>query len=138
MKRIIAPLAGALITLSLAPFHYWPLAIVAMAALAWWLDDCSAKEGFLRGWLFGSASFLAGVSWIYVAMYVYGNTSALLSALMTILFCLGLGLTSPASARVSSPLLPFYIHPNIELSFTQPFLRFWELHGWTPLVESDR
>ncbi|WP_027874613.1 apolipoprotein N-acyltransferase [Spongiibacter marinus] len=102
MKRIIAPLAGALITLSLAPFHYWPLAIVSMAALAWCLDDCTAKEGFLRGWLFGSASFLAGVSWIYVAMYVYGNTSALLSAVMTILFCLGLGLVTGLFAYVYS------------------------------------
>ena len=92
MKRIIAALGGALVPLSLAPFNIWPIGILCMAILAWALDNSSPKEGFFRGWLFGSGSFLTGVSWIFVAMYVYGDTSAPLSALMTAAFCIGIGL----------------------------------------------
>lgn len=129
MKRLVAALAGTLISLSLAPFNYWPLAILAMAALAWSLDDCSAKEGLLRGWLFGSTSFLAGVSWIYVAMYVYGNTSALLSGAMTIAFCLGLGLVTGLFAYVYSRWLRDGRSGRL-LGFAAAWVVFEWCRGW--------
>ena len=109
MKRIIAALGGALVPLSLAPFNIWPIGILCMAILAWALDNSSPKEGFFRGWLFGSGSFLTGVSWIFVAMYVYGDTSAPLSALMTAAFCIGIGLIAVLPAIV----LLFGRHPAL-------------------------
>ena len=92
MNALIAALAGAALPFSLAPFHHWWLGIAAMAGLAIALRQASPGRGFLLAWLFGSVSFGFGVSWIYVAMHVYGGTSAWLSTIMTGAFCITLGL----------------------------------------------
>ncbi len=155
MKRIVAPLAGALIPLSLAPIDIWPMALLAIAALAWCLNDSTPREGFIRGWLFGSGSFLSGVSWIYIAMYVYGDTSAPLSALMTVLFCLGLGLVTGLfgyvysrwlRAGLAGPLLGFaagwvlfeWLRGWLLTGFPWLYLGYSQLHtpmaGWAPVV----
>ena len=39
---LLPPLAGVLVTLSLAPFDLWPLAILGCALLAYLLAGCSA------------------------------------------------------------------------------------------------
>ncbi len=89
---IIAPLAGALITLSLAPFAIWPASIISISLLCWLLSTCDARTAALRGWLYGLGLFGTGVSWIYVSIHVHGNAGAPLAALLTALFCGGLAL----------------------------------------------
>ena len=129
MMRMLALIAGALIPLSLAPFNYWWTGPIALAALAACLQHSSPRESLLRGWLFGSGSFLAGVSWIYVAMYVYGNTSAALSALMTGLFCLALGLVTGLFAYSYSRFLRTEGSTNI-LGFAAAWVIFEWFRGW--------
>jgi len=92
IKYLFVAVAGASLTLSLAPFDWWWTAIIAMAALAASMNTASSKQGFLLSWCFGSASFATGVSWVYVAMHDFGETSAILATLMTGVFCIGLGL----------------------------------------------
>lgn len=87
-----APLAGALITLSLAPFDLWPAGILSCAFCIYLLSTCSARQGMWRGWLFGLGMFGSGVSWIYVSIHVHGNASIPLAAGLTVLFCAGLAL----------------------------------------------
>ena len=41
---ILAPLAGALVTLSLAPFEIWPAGIAGVAVLAYLLCTCPAPQ----------------------------------------------------------------------------------------------
>lgn len=89
---VFAATAGASITLSLAPFDWWWIAIFAMAALAACLNTTTAKQGFMRAWCFGSASFATGVSWVYIAMHDFGETPSMLAVPMTAIFCIGLGL----------------------------------------------
>ena len=96
--------AGASLTLSLAPFDWWWTAIIAMAALAASLNNATAKQGFMLGWSFGSASFATGVSWVYVAMHDFGGTSVALAIPMTALFCIGLGLVPALLAYILLPL----------------------------------
>ena len=95
---IWAPLAGALITLSLAPFNLWPLGILSCVIYAYLLCTCSAKAALWRGWLFGLGMFGSGVSWVYVSIHVHGNAGVPLAAGLTILFCAGLALFQAAFA----------------------------------------
>jgi apolipoprotein N-acyltransferase len=89
---LLAPLAGILITFSLAPFDYWPTGILGCALYAYLLCTCSPRAALWRGWLFGLGMFGSGVSWIYVSIHVYGYASVPLAAALTAAFCAALAL----------------------------------------------
>tara|TARA_R110002072_G_scaffold4508_16_gene31503 strand:+ start:7139 stop:8650 length:1512 start_codon:yes stop_codon:yes gene_type:complete len=89
---IWAPLVGALVTLSLAPFDFWPAGILSCALYAHLLCTCSTRQAVWRGWLYGLGLFGSGVSWIYVSIHVHGNAGVPLAAALTALFCAGLAL----------------------------------------------
>ena len=89
---IVAPLAGALVTLSLAPFDIWPAGILSCALYAWLLSTCEPRQGLWRGWLYGAGLFGSGVSWVYVSIHIHGNASVPLAVGLTALFCAGLAL----------------------------------------------
>jgi apolipoprotein N-acyltransferase len=80
--------AGALLPLALAPFSFWPIAIISMVILFSNLYEQSAKNAFKRSFIFGLGMFGTGVSWVFVSMYVFGDISALLALIGTFLFCL--------------------------------------------------
>ncbi|MEM8659392.1 MAG: apolipoprotein N-acyltransferase [Pseudomonadota bacterium] len=87
---VLAPFAGALITLSLAPFNFWPAGIISCALYAYLLCTCSVKQAIWRSWLFGVGMFGTGVSWVYVSIEVYGGAGPLLAGFLIVLFCAGL------------------------------------------------
>ncbi|MEH6582763.1 MAG: apolipoprotein N-acyltransferase [Halioglobus sp.] len=89
---ILAPLAGALVTLSLAPFSIWPAGIVSCIVLVHLLSTCTPRQALWRGWLYGLGLFGTGVSWVYVSIHVHGHAAAPLAVLLTALFCAGLAL----------------------------------------------
>ena len=70
---MIAFLAGGALTLAFAPFDIWPLAIGCPAVLfALWqgaTPRCAAWHGFL----FSSATFLAGTYWLYISIHGFGQ-----------------------------------------------------------------
>jgi apolipoprotein N-acyltransferase len=88
----LAPAAGTLVTLSLAPFGIWPLGILSCALYAYLLCTCSTGQALWRGWLYGLGLFGSGVSWVYVSIHVHGHASVPLAAGLTVLFCAGLAL----------------------------------------------
>ena len=81
-----ALLAGALVTLSLAPFNIWPAGILSCVMYAYLLSTCSARQGLWRGWLYGLGMFGSGVSWVYVSIHVHGHASVPLAFGLTALF----------------------------------------------------
>ena len=89
-RSFCALISGALITLSLAPFAFWPLAIIATAILFVVLQQQSIKRSFWLGWFFGLGLFGTGASWVYVSIHEFGYTSIYLAAFLTFLFCGGL------------------------------------------------
>ena len=89
---ILSPLAGALVTLSLAPFDLWPAGILSCVLYAYLLCTCEARQALWRGWLYGLGMFGSGVSWIYVSIHVHGYASVPLAIFLTALFCAGLAL----------------------------------------------
>ncbi len=92
LMPLLAPLAGALVTLSLAPWTIWPAGIVACALYCALLCTCTPAQALWRGWLFGLGLFGSGASWVYVSIHVHGYAPVPLAILLTTLFCAGLAL----------------------------------------------
>lgn len=90
LQSILMLLAGAAATLSFAPFN-WPIFSLVSVIGAYLLLQKS-RSAFRSGWIFGSGFFIAGVSWVYVSIHYHGGMSAVIAALMTLAFCIGLGL----------------------------------------------
>ena len=81
-------LAGALAVLAYAPFGLFVLIFPALAVLAAALGRAQrVRGGFLLGFLWGLGAFLAGVSWLYVALNRYGGMPAPLAGFAIVLFC---------------------------------------------------
>ena len=94
LRALLALCAGAVQPLAFAPFGAHPLAWLALLPLfALWLHS-SPRQAAWYGLLFGLGMFGAGVSWVYVAIHVFGHTVAPLAALLTLLFVLVLALTT--------------------------------------------
>ncbi len=80
--------SGALLPLSLAPFHLWPIAIGAMAVLFRNLQEQTVKQALMKSLVFGFGMFFAGSSWVYISIHEHGFIPAPLALLATCLFCL--------------------------------------------------
>lgn len=90
--NLASALGGTLITLSLAPFGYWPLGILSLLLLHRLLDHVDRRRAAVRGWYFGAGLFLSGASWLYVSIHDYGGASLPLAAALSGGFCLLLAL----------------------------------------------
>lgn len=92
--RLLASLvAGALGVAGFAPLGLWPLTALSLAVLFGLLaHTASRRAGFLIGLLWGLGFFIAGVSWVFISLSVYGGMPAWLAALATFLFCAVLAL----------------------------------------------
>lgn len=79
-----ALLAGAVLTLSFAPFNFFPLAILSPAILLFLWLGITPLRAFWRGWLFGLGFFATGVYWVFISVNTFGNTTLFISILITI------------------------------------------------------
>jgi len=78
--------AGLTLPLAFAPFHWFPLAVVAPAILfASWRHATPGRAAW-RGFLFGFGLFGVGVSWVYVSLHDFGNMPPPLAAFAVVLF----------------------------------------------------
>ncbi|KGE03907.1 apolipoprotein N-acyltransferase [Pseudohaliea rubra] len=126
---VLMPIAGALLTLSFAPFGLWPTGIAGVALLGYSLCTCSPRLGALRGWLFGAGLFGTGASWVYVSIHVHGAAPVPLAALLTVFFCAGLALLPAAFAAAYAA----WIRPlpgGMLLGFPALWVLFEGLRSW--------
>ena len=130
----LAPLAGVFITLSLAPFSFWPASILGCALLAYLLASCTPRQAAWRGWLFGLGLFGSGASWVYVSINVYGNASVPLALFLTVVFCAGLALLHSLQAwfyaKVIRPLPGGMLLGFAALWVLGEWLRSWLFTGF--------
>ncbi|HEX4985472.1 MAG TPA: apolipoprotein N-acyltransferase [Burkholderiales bacterium] len=89
LRLVVAPLAlGAAAVAGFSPFGLYALPVASLAGLALvWRRCASARAAALAGFSFGAGLFLAGVSWVYVSLHVYGGMAAPVAALFTLAFC---------------------------------------------------
>jgi apolipoprotein N-acyltransferase len=97
---LIAPVSGALITLSFAPFNIWPIAIASLMAFALLLKEQSLNTILWRSFAFGVGFYGAGIHWIYVGIHNFGGASPLFAGFLVFIF---------ACFMAAIFILPFYI-----------------------------
>lgn len=97
-RHLSALLAGAGGVLCFAPFELFWLAPLPWLALFLLLRRAETpRRAALSGFLFGCGFFVAGVSWIYVSLSVFGGMPWWLAGPATLLFCATMALY-PAAA----------------------------------------
>ena len=106
MIALAAALLGALAVPGFAPLGWFPLPILSLAGLFWLARDAAPKRAFLLGWAYGLGLFLAGVSWVYVSISVYGGMPAPVAALATLLFCAFVALLPALALALGARLAP--------------------------------
>lgn len=127
---LLAAIAGALLPLAFAPINLYFIAVVSpvLAFVSW--HGVRPVIAARRGFLFGLGMFGVGVSWVYVAIHVYGFTGAPLAALLTFLFVAFLALFPTLQAYFSVRLqqrLPLILHG---LAFAMLWMFFEWLRSW--------
>ena len=103
---LFAFLLGALSVLGFAPFGWFFLPILCLAALFGLLRHASPSRAFRVGWAYGLGLFLAGVSWVYVSLATYAGMPPALAALATLLFCAAFALYPALALWLGARLAP--------------------------------
>ncbi|MGL1833185.1 apolipoprotein N-acyltransferase [Rhodocyclaceae bacterium SMB388] len=90
---LAAALAGACSVLAFSPFDVFVLAFASLAVLFLLLRRAvDVRSGFVLGLAWGMGAFLAGVSWLYIALNRYGGVPMPVAALAIAIFCAYLAL----------------------------------------------
>jgi apolipoprotein N-acyltransferase len=71
-RRVGAFVAGACLNLAFAPFGWWPIAILAPAALFALIRGLPPRRAFGAGAAFGTGLFGFGTYWLYTCLHVFG------------------------------------------------------------------
>lgn len=125
LRLLIAPIAGALIPLSLAPYNWWALGLLSTALLGAVTYRESARRCLIIALAYGLGMYGLGASWVYISISQFGSTSIPLSLLLTSLFVAGLALCFS---------LPFYIYGRwfnkTTWSLLLGFPAMWMLNEW--------
>lgn len=122
---LLALFAGSLITLSLAPYDFWPAAILSCCLYMGLLRSCSSGIAIWRGWLYGLGLFGTGASWVFVSIHEHGNAGVLLAGGLTALFCGGLALLQALLAWIYSRFLR-----KLMAGMLVGFPALWVLFEW--------
>ena len=86
-------LLGALTVLGFAPFYFYFLPPLTVAALFYlWLHAGSRRAAFMIGFMFGLGLYGVGASWVYVSLHDFGMMPMPIAVLATTLFCAFLAL----------------------------------------------
>ncbi|MCW9030953.1 MAG: apolipoprotein N-acyltransferase [Gammaproteobacteria bacterium] len=83
MAYFIVFIAGALLPLAFSPVNFYLLAVLSPALLFHSFLSASPRRAAWLGWWFGLGFFGVGVSWVFVAIYVFGLSSISISILLT-------------------------------------------------------
>ena len=86
LKYFISFIAGCLLPLAFAPVDFYLLAILSPAVLFYFFLSATPRQAAWLGWSFGLGYFAVGISWVYVAIYVFGLSSIFTSVLLTFVF----------------------------------------------------
>lgn len=125
--QALSLLAGAAVPLSLAPFNYWPIAIIALVIFAHSLIGLKGKQALQKSFFFGLGYYGSGASWVFVSIYSFGSTPMPLALSMTALFVAFLALMFS---------LPWYFSHALNRRqsnhWTMPlnFAALWVLNEW--------
>lgn len=124
--------AGGILPGAFAPHHLWPLAILSPALLLtlWQRPSLSAQKAFWLGWVYGIGMFGMGVSWVFVSIHQYGNTTLPIAVFITALFIFLLGLFTGAQGYILKKLFKGNTALFAFVGFPSSWVLFEWLRGW--------
>ena len=134
-KWAIAATLGAITALGYAPFSLYPLPLLTFAGLfVLWQHASGPRTAAWLGFIFGLGWFIAGVSWVYISLHVFGAMPTPLAAAVTLLFCAYLALFPAAAGYLSRrwhlpPALNWMVFVPATLTLLE-WLRGWLFTGF--------
>jgi apolipoprotein N-acyltransferase len=78
----LALAAGASLSLSFAPFEWWPVAILAPAILIGLWEGASPRRAAVLGFWFNFGTFSVGTYWLYISLQIIGHAPVPLALLL--------------------------------------------------------
>ncbi len=132
-QSVIALFAGLCLPLAFSPVYFFPLAFLSPLVLFFlWLDK-TPRQAFKLGFAFGFGFFAFGLSWVYVAIHVFGATPAWVAVIMVALFAAYLALFIALQGWLGAKLIAkFQISFSLQVLIVFPvlWLLFEWLRGW--------
>ncbi|MGH9886087.1 MAG: apolipoprotein N-acyltransferase, partial [bacterium] len=117
---------GAIAVLGFAPVGFYFVPVISLTALLLiWLRCPTSGISAAIGFAFGAGLFLAGTSWVYVSLHVYGGMAMPVAALFTALFCL-IQACYPALVGAILPRL----RANTPVRLMLLFPALWAISEW--------
>ncbi len=128
---VIAFFAGVIFSFSLAPYHFWILAIVSPAILyALLLQKMTNKRAFIIGEAYGTGLWLSGAYWLYTSIHSYGDTNMILSGLAVLAMALLMGLFHALLAVIFNRFMGKQPFAFASIWVLQEWLKTWVLTGF--------
>ena len=78
----LALIAGASLSLSFAPFEWWPVALVAPASLILLWQGATPRRAAVLGFWFNFGTFAVGTYWLYISLQLIGHAPVPLALLL--------------------------------------------------------
>ena len=127
---VAAGLLGVATVFGFAPFGFSALPVLTLAGLfVLWRRAATARAVAWIGFAFGLGLFGTGVSWLYIALAMFGGMAGLLAALATALFCAYLALFPAlagwATARLAGVNAPARLAAAAAFWTLTEWLRSW-------------
>jgi len=123
-------IAGAILPLAFSPVNFYLIALLSPAVLLYSFLFVTPRRAAWLGWWFGMGFFGVGVSWGFVAIYVFGLSSIIASAVLTFI---GISLMAAFFALQGYVSVLFIRKIHIEsrvVTLIVVFPLFWLLLEW--------
>ncbi len=106
LRLLIALVAGACCVAAFAPLGYWWLVWPSLFTLLWLHGDLKPGAAFRLGYAWGMGLYLAGISWIYVSLHVYGGMPLWMGSIAVLLFASVLALFVAGPLVLAAIIVP--------------------------------
>ena len=132
---VAALLLGVATVFGFAPFGFWELPALTLAALfLMWRQSASPQIAAWIGFAFGAGLFGVGASWVYIALALFGGMQGVLAGLATFAFCAYLALFPALTGWASARLAPKSSNARLVAAAAcwtlAEWLRSWLLSGF--------
>jgi apolipoprotein N-acyltransferase len=136
LSRLVAAFAvGAALNLAFAPFSWWPVAVLAPAALFALIRGLPPRRAAWAGAAFGAGLFALGTYWLYTCLHIFGLVPVWLTIVLQIVFVAFMSMYSALLCYLANR---FWLKPGMTrdwlvlpaLWVLLEWLRGWALSGF--------
>ena len=123
-------IAGGLLPLAFSPVNFYFIAVLSPAVLFYAFLLATPRRAAWLGWWFGMGLFGVGVSWVFVAIYIFGLSSIFASVILTFLSISFIALFIALQGYLSVLFIQKCNVENRTLTILVVFPLFWVLLEW--------